>query len=60
MLGPVLGRGGSQVGQTGGKILPVHVYRNEEERWHILLPVQFFLGWWPLLFSQDWWGSYPV
>jgi hypothetical protein len=30
--GPVPGQGGSRVGQTGGKILPAHVYRNEEER----------------------------
>jgi hypothetical protein len=28
---PVLGRGGTQAGQIGGKILPAHVYRNEEE-----------------------------
>jgi hypothetical protein len=27
------GHGGRWAGQTGGKILPVHVYRNEEERW---------------------------
>jgi hypothetical protein len=29
--------GPSWVGQTGGKILPAHVYRNEEERWFRLL-----------------------
>jgi hypothetical protein len=38
MLGPILGRGGRWVGQTGGKILPTYVYRNEEERWCRLLP----------------------
>jgi hypothetical protein len=29
----VLGRGRRRVRQTGGEILPAHVYRNEEERW---------------------------
>jgi hypothetical protein len=37
MPGPVLGRGGIQVGQISGKILLAHVYRNEEERWCGLL-----------------------
>jgi hypothetical protein len=31
MLGPLSGRGGRWVGQMGGEIWPVHVYRNEEE-----------------------------
>jgi hypothetical protein len=31
ILGPVLGRGGSQAGQTGGGILLVHVYRKERK-----------------------------
>jgi hypothetical protein len=22
---------------------------------HIVLGVQFFLGWWPLIFNQEWW-----
>jgi hypothetical protein len=50
MLGPVLGRGGRWARQTGGEILPAHIYRNEDERWSGVLVVQFFLGWWPLLF----------
>jgi hypothetical protein len=33
MPGPVSGRQGRWVRQEGGKILPAHVYRNEEERW---------------------------
>jgi hypothetical protein len=37
MLGPISGQGGRRVGQTGGKILPAHIYRNEEERWCGLL-----------------------
>jgi hypothetical protein len=38
MLGPILGRGGRQAGQTSGEILPAHIYHNEEERWCELLP----------------------
>jgi hypothetical protein len=34
---PVPCRGGRRVGQTGGEILPTHVYRNEEQRWCKLL-----------------------
>jgi hypothetical protein len=52
MLGPIPGQGGRWVGQTGGKILPAHVYRNEEERWCGLL-LSSVLGWWPLLFSKS-------
>jgi hypothetical protein len=37
MPGPVPGRGGRWVRQTGSKILPAHVYHNEEERWCRLL-----------------------
>jgi hypothetical protein len=37
MPGPVLGRGGRPVRQTGGEIMHAHVYCNEEERWHGLL-----------------------
>jgi hypothetical protein len=37
MLGLVPGQGGRWAGQTGGEILPVHVYHNEEERWCGLL-----------------------
>jgi hypothetical protein len=37
LLGPVLGQGGRQVGQTGGEILSAHVYHNDEERWCRLL-----------------------
>jgi nitrate reductase NapE component len=37
MLEPVPGQGGRRVGQIGGKILPAHIYHNEEERWHELL-----------------------
>jgi hypothetical protein len=33
MLGPVMGQGRKRVKQTGGEILPAHVYRNEEEGW---------------------------
>jgi hypothetical protein len=33
MPGPVPGWGGKRNRQTGGEILPAHVYRNEEERW---------------------------
>jgi hypothetical protein len=33
---PILGRGGWWVRQTCGKILPAHVFRNEEERWRRL------------------------
>jgi hypothetical protein len=29
--------GSSRVGQTGSEILHVHVYSNEEERWHGVL-----------------------
>jgi hypothetical protein len=32
MLGPISGREGRWVGQTGGEILSAHVYRNEEKR----------------------------
>jgi hypothetical protein len=56
MPGPIPGRGGRRTRQTGGKILPAHGYRNEKERWCVLLPSSIFLGWWPLLFSQEWWG----
>jgi hypothetical protein len=38
MLGPILGRGGMCNGHTCGKILPAHVYRNEEKRRCGLLP----------------------
>jgi hypothetical protein len=31
MPGPIPGRGGRRAGQTGGEILPAHVYHNEEE-----------------------------
>jgi hypothetical protein len=31
MLGPVSGWGGRRAGQTGGEILPAHVYGNEEK-----------------------------
>jgi hypothetical protein len=31
MLEPILGQGGRQVGQTSGKILPTHIYCNEEK-----------------------------
>jgi hypothetical protein len=37
MPGPVMGQGRRRVRQTGGEILPAHVYRNEEERWCGLL-----------------------
>jgi hypothetical protein len=30
MPGPISGRGGRRVGQTGGEILPAHIYYNEE------------------------------
>jgi hypothetical protein len=32
MPGPVLVWVGRRAGQTGGRILPAHIYRNEEER----------------------------
>jgi hypothetical protein len=53
MVGPFPGHGGKRVGQTGGKILHVHVYYNEEERWCGLLlgSVNFRLI--TLLFSQE-------
>jgi hypothetical protein len=38
MPGPVPGWGSAWVEQTAGKILSVHVYRNDEERWCRLLP----------------------
>jgi hypothetical protein len=34
---PIVGRGGRQAGQTGGKIPPTNIYCNEEERWCGLL-----------------------
>jgi hypothetical protein len=37
MPGPTLGWGGRWARQIGGKILPAHVYHNEEERWCELL-----------------------
>jgi hypothetical protein len=33
MLETILGQGGRQVRQTGGKILSAHIYHDEEERW---------------------------
>jgi hypothetical protein len=35
--GPNLGWGVRRVGQTGGEIMPAHVYRNGEDKWCILL-----------------------
>jgi hypothetical protein len=32
MAGPVLGQGGRQNGQTGGEVLPAHIYHTEEKR----------------------------
>jgi hypothetical protein len=37
MVEPVLGQGGRCVRKIGGKILPAHIYHNEEERWRGLL-----------------------
>jgi hypothetical protein len=37
MLRLILGQGGRQARHTGGKILPAHVYCDEEERWCGLL-----------------------
>jgi hypothetical protein len=36
MPGSIPGQGGRRAGQAGGKILPTHVYRNEEERCRLL------------------------
>jgi hypothetical protein len=33
MPGSVSGQGGRRVGHTGSEIPPVHIYRNEVERW---------------------------
>jgi hypothetical protein len=44
MLGPIPGRGGRWVGQTGGEIMPAHVYRNEEESWCRLLLSSILFG----------------
>jgi hypothetical protein len=38
MPGLIQGRRGSQVGQSGGEIMPAHIYRNEKKRWQGLLP----------------------
>jgi hypothetical protein len=38
MPGPILGQGGRRNGQTGGEILPAHVYHNEGKRRYGLLP----------------------
>jgi hypothetical protein len=56
MPGPIPDRGRRQGGQASGEILPTHVYCNEGERWWDFSRAQFFLGWWPLLLSQEWWG----
>jgi hypothetical protein len=47
-------------GQTGDEILPAHGYHDGREDWHgLFLGLVLFrlvvLGWWPLLFSQEWW-----
>jgi hypothetical protein len=57
---PVPSQGGRQVGQTGGKIPPAHVYRNKEEGWRGLLPglVLFRLVTPPLQLGVV--GSYPT
>jgi hypothetical protein len=39
--GLISGRGERRVRQTGDKILPAHVYHNEEERWCVLFPDSF-------------------
>jgi hypothetical protein len=60
MPDPILGQGGRQTGQTGGKILPAHIYHNEEGRRCVLLPgsVLFSLVASPLQLGVV--RSYPV
>jgi hypothetical protein len=48
MPGPVSSRGGRRAGQIGGKILPAVMRKRGGAD---CSRVQFFLGWWPLLFS---------
>jgi hypothetical protein len=45
MPGPILGLGGRRVGQTGGEILPAHVYRNEKKVTVWIAPGFSYLGW---------------
>jgi hypothetical protein len=40
----------------GCEILSAHVYRGGVSAGVGYAQVEFFLGWWPLLFSQEWWG----
>jgi hypothetical protein len=53
MPGPVSSQGGRRAGQIGGEILPAVMRKRGGAD---CSRVQFFLGWWPLLFSQEWWG----
>jgi hypothetical protein len=41
MPGPIPGRGGRRVGQTGSKILPAHDYHHEEKHSYGLLTGSF-------------------
>jgi hypothetical protein len=56
MPGTVPGQGGRRDGQTGGEILPVHVYHNEEKRRCGLLLDLVLLRLVALLFNKKWWG----
>jgi hypothetical protein len=56
MLGPIPGRGGRRNGQTGGEIMPAHVYHNEGKRKCRLLPSLVLFRLVALLFNQEWWS----
>jgi hypothetical protein len=57
-LGCVLSQGirVRQTRLTGGEILPTRNYRDGEKTGAHYSHVWFFLDWWSLLFSQEWWG----
>jgi hypothetical protein len=45
-----------QTGLTGGEILPVRGYRDGGKGLLQITPgSSSFLGWWSLLFNQEWW-----
>jgi hypothetical protein len=56
MSGPISGQGGRRARLIVGKsCLPTSTIMKKRDctdcSW-----VQFFLGWWPILFNQEWWG----